>query len=82
MVLGSPGEIVPGSGLSTRSWFGWPRGVAGGVTLGLLQLHDSTVNAWSEADRLAVLAFAPVVAAAVANARAFEREVAQVLDQV
>lgn len=81
VVLGVPGETVPGGGQGTRSWFGVPL-VAGGATLGLLQLHDSSVNAWSESDRLAVLAFAPVVAAAVANACAFEREVARVLNQV
>ena len=51
-----------------RSWFGVPL-IAEGRPIGVLQVDSTEVDAFDEADRLAVLAFAPVVALAVVCAR-------------
>jgi diguanylate cyclase (GGDEF)-like protein/PAS domain S-box-containing protein len=56
-----------------RSWYGVPL-VAEGRVIGVLQVDSTEVDAFSEADRLLVLSFAPVVAAGVQNARSFNRE--------
>ena len=61
-----------------RSYFGVPLITEGRVT-GVLQIDSVEVDAWDEDNRLLVLAFAPIVAAAVQNARLFEREVASVM---
>jgi diguanylate cyclase (GGDEF)-like protein/PAS domain S-box-containing protein len=56
-----------------RSWFGVPL-ITEGRIIGLLQVDSLDVDAWDEEDRLVVLAFTPIVASAVQNARRFERE--------
>jgi EAL domain-containing protein (putative c-di-GMP-specific phosphodiesterase class I) len=56
-----------------RSYFGVPL-ITGGRVIGLLQVDSVEVDAWTEADRLVVLAFTPIVAAAVQNAKLLERE--------
>jgi GAF domain-containing protein len=58
-----------------RSYFGVPL-VTEGRVIGLLQVDSVETDAWGDADRLVVLAFTPIVAAAVQNARQFERDVA------
>jgi GAF domain-containing protein len=50
-----------------RSYFGVPL-VTQGRVIGLLQVDSVEPDAWTDADRLVVLAFAPIVAAAVQNA--------------
>jgi diguanylate cyclase (GGDEF)-like protein/PAS domain S-box-containing protein len=57
-----------------RSYFGVPL-VTEGRVIGLLQIDSLEVDAWNDADRLVVLAFTPIVAAAVQNARKFERDI-------
>jgi signal transduction histidine kinase len=61
-----------------RSYFGVPL-ITEGRPIGLVQIDSTVVDAWSEEDRLVVLAFTPIVAAAVQNARLFEREAEAVL---
>ena len=56
-----------------RSYFGVPL-ITGGRVIGLLQVDSVEPDAWTEADRLVVLAFTPIVAAAVQNARLLERD--------
>jgi diguanylate cyclase (GGDEF)-like protein/PAS domain S-box-containing protein len=56
-----------------RSYFGVPL-ITGGRVIGLLQVDSVEADAWTEADRLVVLAFTPIVAAAVQNARILERD--------
>ena len=51
-----------------RGWAGGPR-PAGARPIGVLQVDSTEFDAFGEADRLAVLAFAPVVALAVITAR-------------
>jgi transcriptional regulator with GAF, ATPase, and Fis domain len=51
-----------------RSWYGVPL-IAEGQPIGVLQVDSTEFDAFGEADRLAVLAFAPVVALAVITAR-------------
>lgn len=55
-----------------RSYFGVPL-IADGAIIGVLQIDSAHVDAFSEEDRFTVLAFAPLVAAAVHNAQAFAR---------
>jgi diguanylate cyclase (GGDEF)-like protein len=55
-----------------RSNYGVPLVVEGRV-IGLLQVDSVEVDAWDDADRMVVLAFAPIVAAAVQNTRARDR---------
>src|SRR5262249_6908206 len=62
-----------------RSYYGVPL-VAEGRILGLLQVDSTAANAFTEEDRLLVLAFSPLVASAVQNASIFERETARLLD--
>lgn len=62
-------------GASTRSLFGVPL-VADGAAVGVLQVESSEANAWDEDDRELFLAVAPVVAAAIQNARAHRRAAA------
>jgi diguanylate cyclase (GGDEF)-like protein len=58
-----------------RSYYGVPL-IAEGSVLGLLQMDSTSPHAFNEEDCVVVLAFSPIVAAAVQNARAFEREAA------
>ena len=58
-----------------RSYFGVPLICAGGV-IGVLQVDSVDADAWGEEDRMLVLAFAPIVAAAVDNARRFAQQAA------
>ncbi|HVF20443.1 MAG TPA: EAL domain-containing protein [Mycobacteriales bacterium] len=60
--------------VGVRSYYGVPLICAGGI-IGVLQVDSVEADAWTEEDRLLVLAFAPIVAAAVDNARRFERQV-------
>jgi diguanylate cyclase (GGDEF)-like protein/PAS domain S-box-containing protein len=62
------GRRASSSSSGVRSWFGVPL-IAEGNPIGVLQIDSTTVDAFSERDRLAVLAFAPVVALAVVCAR-------------
>ena len=56
-----------------RSYFGVPL-ITGGRVIGLLQVDSVEPDAWTESDRLVVLAFTPIVAAAVQNARLLEHD--------
>jgi EAL domain-containing protein (putative c-di-GMP-specific phosphodiesterase class I) len=56
-----------------RSYFGVPL-ITGGRVIGLMQVDSVEADAWTESDRLVVLAFTPIVAAAVQNARLLDRE--------
>jgi diguanylate cyclase (GGDEF)-like protein/PAS domain S-box-containing protein len=56
------------SSSGVRSWYGVPL-IAEGHPIGVLQVDSTRVDAFDEGDRLAVLAFAPVVALAVVTAR-------------
>ena len=58
-----------------RSYFGVPL-ITEGASIGVLQIDSPDVDPWSEEDRFTVLAFTPIVAAAIQNARLFEREAA------
>ena len=58
-----------------RSYFGVPL-ITEGTSIGVLQIDSPDVDPWSEEDRFTVLAFTPIVAAAIQNARLFEREAA------
>jgi putative methionine-R-sulfoxide reductase with GAF domain len=51
-----------------RSWYGVPL-IAEGRPIGVLQVDSTELDAFDDADRLAVLSFAPVVALAVVSAR-------------
>jgi GAF domain-containing protein len=55
-----------------RSYLGVPL-VADGRAIGLLQVDSPEPDAWTEADRSLVLGAAPIVAAAIQNARAHTR---------
>src|SRR4051812_23081681 len=55
-----------------RSYLGVPL-VADGRAIGVLQVDSSQSNAWSDADRATFLCAAPVVAAAIQNARSQDR---------
>ncbi len=55
-----------------RSYFGVPL-ITEGRVIGLLQVDSIEPDAWDENDRLVVLAFTPIVAAAVQNARIPDR---------
>lgn len=56
------------SSQGVRSWYGVPL-IAEGRPIGVLQIDSTTVDAFDDRDRLAVLAFAPVVALAVVTAQ-------------
>ena len=56
-----------------RSYYGVPL-VAEGRIIGVLQIDSHEIDAFDEQDRLLVLSFASVVAAAVQTARLFSRE--------
>jgi signal transduction histidine kinase len=55
------------------AYFGVPL-VTEGRSIGVLQIDSPTADAWDEEDRLLLLSFTPIVAAAVQNARLHARE--------
>ena len=55
------------------SYFGVPL-VTEGRVVGILQIDAPVADAWTEEDRVVLLAFTPIVAAAVQNARIYARE--------
>jgi signal transduction histidine kinase len=59
------------------AWFGAPL-ITEGRAIGVLQIDSPVSDAWSEQDRLLMLSFIPIVAAAVQNARLYAREQAAV----
>ncbi len=59
------------------AWFGVPL-ITEGRAIGVLQIDSPEPDAWTEEDRLLLLSFTPIVAAAVQNARLFAREQAAV----
>ncbi|MDQ1711274.1 MAG: hypothetical protein QOE45_724, partial [Frankiaceae bacterium] len=59
-----------------RSYFGVPL-ITEGRVIGLLQVDSVEPDAWDDPDRLVVLAFAPIVAAAVQSARVAARDAAR-----
>ena len=61
-----------------RSYFGVPL-ITEGTVIGVLQIDSQEIDPFSEEDRFTVLAFTPIVAAAIQTARLFEREAAQAL---
>jgi diguanylate cyclase (GGDEF)-like protein len=61
-----------------RSYFGVPL-ITEGAVIGIIQIDSPAIDPWSEEDRFTVLAFTPIVAAAIQNARLFEREAAHAL---
>jgi GAF domain-containing protein len=65
-------HVTPGG---IASYFGVPL-AADGRAIGLLQLDSIEFDAWSEDDRLLLVAVAPIVAAAVQNARSYARATA------
>jgi GAF domain-containing protein len=65
------------SSSGVRSWYGVPL-IAEGRPIGVMQVDSTAVDAFTEADRLAVLAFAPVVALAVISARHAAAQLAQI----
>ena len=62
-------RVSPGG---VRSYFGVPL-LADGHAIGLLQIDAPEIDAWDEYDRLLLLSVAPIVAAAIQNARAYTR---------
>ena len=58
-----------------RTYFGVPL-ITEGHPIGVLQVDSTEVDAFDEEDRLLLLAFTPIVAAAVQNARVYGREAA------
>jgi signal transduction histidine kinase len=55
------------------SWFGVPL-ITEGRSIGVFQIDSPVRDAWTEDDRMLLMAFTPIVAAAVQNARVYERE--------
>ncbi|HEX8002004.1 MAG TPA: ATP-binding protein [Mycobacteriales bacterium] len=55
------------------SWFGVPL-ITEGRAIGALQIDSPVPDAWDEEDRLLLMSFTPIVAAAVQNARVYARE--------
>ncbi|MCU1594436.1 MAG: hypothetical protein JWO12_1828 [Frankiales bacterium] len=62
------GRRASSASVGVRSWFGVPL-IAEGHPIGVLQVDSTSVDAFTEADRLAVMSFAPVVTLAVVTAR-------------
>jgi signal transduction histidine kinase len=60
-----------------RSFFGVPL-ITEGRPIGVLQIDSVAVDAFDDEDRLLVLSFTPIVAAAVQNARLYAREAAAI----
>ncbi|MDX6216549.1 MAG: hypothetical protein QOG99_2133 [Frankiales bacterium] len=66
-----------GASTGVRSWFGVPL-IAEGRPIGVLQVDSTKVDAFREADRLAVLSFAPVVTLAVVTAQRAAEQLRQI----
>ena len=62
-------RVSPGG---VRSYLGVPL-LADGRAIGLIQVDAPEIDAWDEYDRLLLLSVAPIVAAAIQNARAYSR---------
>jgi GAF domain-containing protein len=62
-------RVSPGG---VRSYFGVPL-LADGQAIGLIQVDSAEPDAWDEEDRLLLISVAPIVAAAIQNARAYAR---------
>jgi signal transduction histidine kinase len=60
------------------AYFGVPL-ITEGHPIGVLQIDSPAADAWSEDDRILLLSFTPIVAAAVQNARLYSREQAALL---
>ncbi|HVA60427.1 MAG TPA: EAL domain-containing protein [Mycobacteriales bacterium] len=69
----SPNVLRNSASGGVRSYYGVPL-IAEGAVIGVLQIDSTRCEAFSEDDRFTVLAFTPIVAAAIQNARLFERE--------
>jgi transcriptional regulator with GAF, ATPase, and Fis domain len=65
------------SSTGVRSWYGVPL-IAEGRPIGVMQVDSTDVDAFDEADRLAVLSFAPVIALAVVSARRSAEQLEQI----
>lgn len=74
----SPARRKQSASTGVRSYFGVPLILEGHV-FGLIQVDSTQVDAFTEEDRFMVLAFTPIVAAALQNARTFERDSAALL---
>jgi len=61
-----------------RSYFGVPL-ITEGTVIGVLQIDSQEIDPFTEEDRFTVLAFTPIVAAAIQTARLFDREAAHAL---
>ena len=59
------------------AYFGVPL-ITEGRAIGLLQIDSPVPDAWTDEDRVLLLSFTPIVAAAVQNARLYARETAAV----
>jgi signal transduction histidine kinase len=55
------------------AWYGVPL-ITEGRAIGVLQIDSPEPDAWDDDDRLLLMSFAPIVAAAVQNARVYARE--------
>jgi diguanylate cyclase (GGDEF)-like protein/PAS domain S-box-containing protein len=60
-----------------RSWYGVPL-IAEGRPIGVMQIDSTKIDAFDDADRLAMLAFAPVVTLAVVSARQSANQLEQI----
>ena len=55
------------------AWYGVPL-ITEGRAIGVLQIDSPVPDAWDDEDRLLLMSFAPIAAAAVQNARVYARE--------
>ena len=74
-----PAGRARGVSIGVRSYFGVPL-IVGGAPIGVVQIDAPEVDAFGDDARDVVIAFAPSIAAAVQNARLFEREQQAVID--
>jgi signal transduction histidine kinase len=74
-----PAGRAKGVSGGVRAYFGVPL-ILQGRPIGVVQLDSPEVDAFNESDRSLVLSFVPTIAAAVQNARLFEREATMLRD--
>lgn len=74
-----PAGRAKGVSGGVRAYFGVPL-ILQGRPIGVVQLDSTEVDAFDETDRSLVLSFVPTIAAAVQNARLFEREATMLRD--
>lgn len=74
-----PAGRAKGVSGGVRAYFGVPL-ILQGRPIGVVQLDSTEVDAFDESDRSLVLSFVPTIAAAVQNARLFEREATMLRD--